>query len=242
MRKRSLICLLLLFIEVTAFTQALSDTTHITASAAWATRFYYAVLKSESPLYLGSDYAEYESVNDEHPFYLDNDWITGSVTYDGTVYHDVPLQLDIQSQKLITEHLSSRKKIQLVPAKITSFDIAGHHFVHLNREALDGFNERPGYYDLLADGGVKLFALRVKEFEEVVVSGKFEPRFNESTKYFILKDNKFHSVNGRASAIHVLSDKKTMLVQSLKKRRVRFKKDRETALIETVNLYNNLKD
>src|SRR5688572_9403288 len=109
---------LLFFLFTLSFTsgqaQLVRDTAFLASSENAVKKFYLESLSSQSSLYTGSDYLEYVSQNDEHPFYLEDDWHMGSVSYNGFQYQNIPLQFDIQSQKLITEHLTSKKKIQLI--------------------------------------------------------------------------------------------------------------------------------
>jgi hypothetical protein len=91
---------------------------------------------------------------------------------------------------------------------------------------------------VLANGNVRLFARRSKALQESTVTGKLEARFEESVDYFVQKDYTFFPVKGKSSVVKVLSDKKNLLVPEIKRNRIKFSKDKQNALIKTVELYN----
>jgi hypothetical protein len=199
---------------------------------------YNKSTRGESLLYVGSDYAEYESISGEHPYFKEDDWMTGAINYNGTRYNNVPLQYDLSSQKLITEHITSGKKIQLVAEHVSWFSVDGHYFEYINR--VNTKDVTSGFYEVLANGSVKLLARRGKALQESTVTGKLEARFEESVNYFILKDDVFYPVRGKKSILNALKDKRSMLVAEVKRNRVKFGKDKQQALIKTVELYNEM--
>ncbi len=240
MIKRCTIVLTLLTSFSASAQRTSADTAFLARSIAQVSKNYLRAVKGESSLYTGSDYAEYAAVGDEDPFYLSNDWLMGDIHYNGFLYRDVPLQYDISTQRILTEHLTSAKKIQLVDEKVSFFDIQGHHFVRVDQTKVKSFGEDPGFYDLLVDGKTKLYARRQKNIQRNVVAGKLEATFEEVTKFYIEHNNKFYPVKSKGSALSVLPDKKSELQKALKHDGVKFSKNRESALTQTVKIYNYL--
>ncbi|HEY0651774.1 MAG TPA: hypothetical protein VGD65_01560 [Chryseosolibacter sp.] len=211
------------------------DTSYITTATAELRNRYYAERKSESLLYTGSDYAEYEAIANEHPFFLTDDWIYGEVRYSDNTYTNIPLQFDIYRQKLITEHPASGRKLELIPEHVSWFTIANHQFVRLNES-----NVPQGYYELLADGKARLLAKHSKAFQESTVTGKLEVRTEENTKYFIYSNAALLPVRSKATLLDALADRKTELAQEIRSKRINFRHDRQQAMIQTVKVYNSL--
>jgi hypothetical protein len=237
-------CLLLIspFLVVTFFARSqgkLSDSETANLAASNLRSQFYEKMRAESFLSIGSDYSEYEPISDEHPFFLTDDWIQGSIRYNGITYENVPLQFDIRSQKLLTEHFSTGKKIQLVPEHVSWFKVDGHHFVFLN-DAVTSGKISSGFYELLVEGKAQLWAAYSKAFQESTVTGKLTVRVDEASKYFIQKDNMFVSVSGKGSTLAALEDKKAILLQELKKNKVNFGRNKPAGLIQAVRLYNSI--
>ena len=74
-------------------------------------------IKEQSRLYNGTEYRDYLSQDDEHPYYGVDDWSFGDVVYDDELYHHVPVFYDLSRDRLITEHAMSGSKIELISKK-----------------------------------------------------------------------------------------------------------------------------
>src|SRR5687768_6744309 len=80
------------------------DTTFLQEAVLNAVKQYEASLAEQSILYNGSEYAEpSRTENEYHPFFKSDDWLIGSVDYDGEQFTDIPLLYDLTGDKLITE-------------------------------------------------------------------------------------------------------------------------------------------
>jgi hypothetical protein len=244
MKIATLICLLFLASTHPGGAQpAKRDTAFVTTAVNYTVNLYTQKLKGESPLHNGTQYSEYVSLNEEHPYFLNDDWIEGSIVYQNDRYDNVSIQFDISADKVITEHATSGHKIELINKKITEFTIGNHRFIKLEEKPGDTLRLTPGFYELLTEGPhVTLLARRIKSLQKKVVANEATAKFEEINRYYYLKDGVYYNVKGKKSALHVLADKKSLLKQQLKQNKTRFGGTRETALIETAKLYNTLKD
>ncbi|HEY0741267.1 MAG TPA: hypothetical protein VGD40_07395 [Chryseosolibacter sp.] len=215
-----------------AYAQPMADTSAVVSAVKSLRTKYYQEKLSESFLAIGSDYLEYNPIEDEHPYFNENDWIMGSVKYNEIVYENVPLLYDIRLQKILTEHPASGKKIELVKENVSWFKFANHHFGYLPQYDAKVFYER------LADGTAKLWATHSKNFQESTVTGKVTVRTEEQTRYFIENDGRLFPVKGKSSVLEALHGKRELLQQELKRNRVNFNRNKPNGLIEAVRLYN----
>jgi hypothetical protein len=222
---------------------AKSDTAFLRSSMNYAVNLYNQKLKGESPLHNGSQYSEYISLDEEHPFFLSDDWLEGSVIYQGDHYTNIPLQFDISADKVIAEHSTSGRKVQLINKKITEFTIGSHRFIQLENKPGDSLKIPPGFYELLMESPhLTLVAKRIKTLQKKVVANEATAEFEEVNRFYYLKDRVYYPVKGKKSALHVLADKKSSLKQQLKKNKIRFGSTREKGLLETAKLYTMIKN
>jgi hypothetical protein len=238
------ICLLLFAAVFTVRAQPVkNDTTFLTASAKYAVHLYAQTLKGESLLHNGTQYREYNSLNEEHPYFLSDDWMEGSIVYQNDRYDNISIQFDISADKVITEHSTSGQKIELIDKKITQFTISDHHFIKLEEKPGDTLRLTPGFYELLMEGAyISLLAKRVKTLQKRVSGNEATAEFEQVNRYYYLKEGAYYPVKGKKTALQVLAEKKTLLKKQLKKNKIRFGDAREKALIETAKLYTMLKD
>jgi hypothetical protein len=218
------------------------DTAFLTTAVRFTESLYTKQLRGESLLHNGTEYREYVSTHDEHPYFLSDDWIEGSVIYQNERYEKIPLQLDISTDKLITEHTTSGKKIQLINDKLTAFTIGHHRFIKLEARLADTLNLAPGFYETLVEGPhVTLLARHLKSLQRRTAANEIRGEFEEVNRYFFLVSEKYQPVKSKKSALRLLADKRAQLKQYLKKTKLRFGSSRESTLIELAKLYNTIK-
>lgn len=235
--------LLIAFIFLLCFKLSFSqmqkaDTAFVQASISNAIQVYETEFKNQSHLYNGSEYRDYQPLEDEHPFFPTEDWEIGSVMFDGQLYKGVPLIYDIQKDLLITEYIHSGNMMQLVTAKVNSFTLQGHTYIRMIQD-----NETPletGFYDLLYDGQVKVYARRTKTLQENTQSGRIERRFDYKVRYYIFKDKTYNPVYSKSSVLKIFMDKKQELRQQFGKSRLNYKMDREKSIVQFAQLYDSL--
>jgi hypothetical protein len=240
-------CLSLLLLATTQLCDGQSvtpDTAFVTASVKDALNRYMHQVKGEIPLYNGTAYTEYNSLVEEHPYFLSDDWINGTIYYDNDKYEEIPLQFDIRTaEKVITEHGTSGQKIQLISERISSFTLGTHRFIRLEKKETDRFKGAPGFYQVLVEGEhVTLLAKHTKTLQKRFSSYLVVAEFETITKYYFLKEGRYFPVKRKGSVWDVLHDKKNELRQEMKKNRSKFTASREQRLIESARFYNLIKN
>ena len=91
---------------------------------------YTSIIQHQSRLYNGNDYVIYFPRDEEHPYYKNDDWGNGSVSYWGELYENIPLLFDLAVDQIITEH-NRGNPIKLLAEKVQGFVIWDHTFVRL---------------------------------------------------------------------------------------------------------------
>lgn len=234
--------LLIFFLAHLVKAQNVADTTIISQQRKNAIQLYYNSLDLQAGLYNGSEYVIYvHLLKDGHP-YLDTASLTeGSVFYDGMLYKNVPMLYDIVNDELVIQHYNKVFHIQLIRSKVAEFNILGRPFIHLGLDSTQKGNVRNGFYELLYDSDIKLYAKRIKTIQEYIPDLKVERRVFSNNRYFIYKDGMFHEVFNQSSVLKVLDDKRNIVKQALKKHRIKFRKQRETAMKIMLQQYENAK-
>jgi hypothetical protein len=97
---------------------------------------------------------------------------------------------------------------------------------------------QPGFYDLLSEGEVSVYAQRKKERAEDLTSGRVVQEFSDKNAYFILKGKKVFQIKTKKDLLTVLGDRKSLIKSMLAENRIRFRKQKEKALILAAKLYN----
>ncbi|HEX6223861.1 MAG TPA: hypothetical protein VFZ52_05600 [Chryseolinea sp.] len=215
------------------------DTAFLAQSGKKALAIYSTTIAHQSRLYNGSDYVIYFSREEEHPYFGTDDWVDGSIVYWDELYEDVPILFDLSVDQVIVEH-ERGNPIRLVPDKVERFTIMDHTFVRLLRDEKNKISD--GFYDELYHGETTVYAKYFRTYRETLEAPKIIPHFDESVRYYLVKDGNFHVVKSKGSVLDVLADRKSELKNFLRKNRIRFKNDRENAIVRLAEFYDTLKD
>jgi len=212
------------------------DTAFLTLAKKHQEKLYDQFIHGQSRLYNGSEYRDYLSRNDEHPYFGEDDWAYGDILYDDEVYKNVPMFYDLSRDKVITEHILNGAKLELVSEKIMRFSLADHTFVRLRRNETRTISD--GFYEVLYDGVTKVYARREKTLQQKVESNDIISRFEENNQLFILKNGIYFPVNKKGSVLEVFRDRKQDLKSLLNKNKINFNADRETGTVRLAEFYD----
>jgi hypothetical protein len=227
-------------LQTSSFSQATAiDTAFLSTSKTKIVSLYAASIQQQSRLYNGTDYVMYVSRDEEHPYFSIDDWTFGSITYWGEVYEDVPVMFDLSTDQLITEH-NRGNPIKLIPEKVDGFVISDHTFQRLRNSGTNKIAE--GFYERLYDGASKVYAKHQKVYREDITAREVIPRFEENTRYFILKNGVFNQVKKKGSVLDTFEDHKQEIKSFLKKNRIRFNDDRVVTIVRIAQYYDTLTD
>lgn len=217
--------------------QFTADTAFVRAAKNKVISTYTLAIEHQSRLYNGGDYVMYISHDGEHPYYREDDWAFGTITYWNEAYANVPLMYDLSTDDVITEHMRGNQ-IRLLPYKIQGFTMHGHQFVRLTKA--NGIQE--GFYRVLHDGKTKVYSKYIKEYREKLETKQVIPLFREITRYYIKKDSTYFPVKNKASVIKTFADQKNEVKNFIRKNGIKFTNNREQALARIASFYDSIKD
>ena len=215
------------------------DTAFLAQAKKKSIALYTSTIQHQSRLYNGNDYIIYFPKDEEHPYYKNDDWGNGSVAYWGELYENIPLLFDLAVDQIITEH-DRGNPIKLLAEKVQGFVIWDHTFVRLYPD--DKNKISAGFYDQLYNGKSKVYAKYSKTYREELESTRVIPQFDESVRYYLVKDGVFTVVKSKGSVLKVLSDHKSEVKNFIRKNRIAFKGNRDEALVRVTQFYDTLTD
>jgi hypothetical protein len=230
---------LLLVVAHTTLSQPLKgDTTFLTRAQANQVQKYNRLIGGNSRLYNGTEYRDYISHGDEHPYFGTDDWAPGSIEYDDVFYPNVDLFYDLSKDAVIVEHTPTGEKIELIAEKISRFTMGDHSFVRLRTDSA-GIIET-GFYEVLSVGTVTLYAHHQKTPGSRAESGEIIYYFGTLDKLYLYSDGVYHRIKSKGSVSSLLRDHKKELASWRKSNRALLKGNREKAITAMVVEYNRL--
>jgi hypothetical protein len=188
-------------------------------------------------LYNGAEYAFAYPGMQGFPFFNSANFESGTVCFNHIVYYQVPLQLDLLNNVLITK---SRKdlSIMLDAKMVDSFLISNHLFIYLSADSIAGLNSSSGYYERLYNGNTKVYIKRRKQPER---SFRAEDPyiFKEYDDYFIFNGNRYFKIEKKKDISRAFKNHYKETGSFLKSARINFKKDKGKYLTEAAIYYDH---
>jgi hypothetical protein len=231
-------------LSLTIQAQPAAQDTLISGSAyGLALRQYHAYLDPEPNLYRGGQYAEYGFLLKEgHPFFGEDRFHNGTVTYHGILYENVLLLYDeVMDQPVIPDPLKVFK-ISLIPFEVEAFTIEDHSFVRLS-DSLNRSQPANGFYEQLYKGHITLLKRERKTIQEDVSNPAEGIRrlIEAHVSYYLKRGDEYYPVNNKGSLLYALKDKSKEARKFIRQNHLNLRKDKENALVKVVAWYDGLK-
>lgn len=227
-----------------------SDSNYLSSSLESAVTMFQSFLKESSHLFNGWQNTNYEQRSLYHPYFMQDSMQTGSVVYDGTFYKNIPLLYDENNDNLLTlpyftsgqlprDYAVDKKlRMDLIKEKTTRFTIAGHEFVRLDSQAS---NIAGGFYERPYNGDIKMYIKRSKKYIEEVKQKDLEIRYETFDEYYILKNKQFYRIKSQKNLFNALEEKGPQVKNFVNNLPVKFRKNKDKVIFETVKYYDQLK-
>lgn len=199
--------------------------------------------EAQAKLYNGVEDVGYDRKIAGSPYFLTSELTNGGVNYDGKYYDNIPLLYDMVQDELVIQYYSGPFRILLQKDKTQSFNILNHHFIHIAPGDSLASQLKPGYYDQLYNGSLKLLARRTSSIIQVINPGnKTGQKFLSKNEYFIIKNGRSYPVSGISSALKITDQDERQVKGNLKKKNLKYKSQPEPVLVFIVSYQDNNPD
>lgn len=199
-----------------------------------ALNLYFNSLEETLPIHNGRVFYGYPGIL-EHAFFPSTGWQKGSVLFDGIWYHDITLMYDISQDEVIVLHPSSTP-VRLISERVQEFKFNGLNFVRLYPDKDNVI--KTGFYQRIVDGPVSILSKRSKKIEENIVDLAIERKFVSGNQFFALRDGIYTPIDKQKPLLELMKDKRQAVVQHLKQQKLKFRKEKEKAIIQMAEFYN----
>ncbi len=219
-----------------------ADSNFYQSALSRAINLYYESAADQSGLYNGALYPGYPfPFKEGDPFFNSNQFDTGSVVYDGLLYNRVQLRYDNLKDVVIIN--DNGYWIQLNDKKVNEFTIPGHHFISLGKKEVNIEGIDRWFYELLYPGDHILVLKKImKTIEEDLSNGHdIERIIHTSNYYYIKKDSVLYPIEKKKDLNVVFPDKKKEIQQLFKKNKIKFRRDKENALLKVAAYFEPIR-
>jgi hypothetical protein len=218
-----------------ALSQSLPDSLNNESVSAFR-NIYFQEIKGNALIYEGSKYDAETKSADGFPYFQADMIRQGTITYQGVKYTLQKFYYDLTKDAVVIFNYDHDVLILPDQEKIDSFSIGRHLFVRIGK--LPGLPVN-GFYEELYAGDPGLYARREKKF--YYGAGFQDNRYVEKNEYFIRIKDVFYKCGKKSDMLTIFSDQADALKKYIRIKKIRFKDDFESALLECTIYYAGLK-
>ena len=197
----------------------------------------------QSTLYYGNEQdvlphtiALASSTHNHHPYMKDMLYTKARLSYNGVIYPEALLRLDLSRDELITISLGFRN-IVLFPENVDFVELHGKRIIYFSRDSLPGCPSS-GYYFLLHSG--KCRVLEKQTAALMFNSSTGETYYVFSTRFYLYKDSVYYSIKNQRGLLKALSPYKKELKRFISANNLLYRENAEEFIPRTVREYENL--
>lgn len=201
---------------------------------------YFKSLGEQSGIYRGPGYIGYPyALSNGHQFFESPNFAQGTIFYDGMLYQNIPMWYDLVKDQVVIQTLDSFSLISLHTERIDYFSLLGHYFIKISQDSSSSLST--GFYDQIYKGKTEVLVRRFKgTLDDVSTEGIFTKILKQKNVIYLKKQGKYFSVLNSGSVLKALGNNQKEILNHLKKNAIKFKKDREKAIVMMVSYYDQL--
>lgn len=200
---------------------------------------YFSGVQEHALIFNGKEYTRYGRQTTNHPYFIQEEFKDGSVCYDGIVYPQVKMRLDLYRNELTV--IAPNKPYPIIVEKERVDYIKLHDHLVLNTRIKNWKNMTDNeYIVLLHDGTYPVFKKYTLKYEEQINQLAIEASFRIQEQFFICKENFCYPVKNKKSILDLFPDKKKELGNYIRQQKMNFKKQPEQAFVTIVEQYETI--
>ncbi|QQL50452.1 hypothetical protein [Mucilaginibacter ginkgonis] len=196
---------------------------------------YHSEIGHQSGLYNGRAYDPNSAYVKGSPYFLNAGWVKGSIVYDGVLYTNVPLKYDMFKDEFAALWYDSFSDYSFIEHRVAAVDLSGHHFI-----TVPGNAEMEGYFDELYNGQSRLLVKRKMVVQAISGISEAGNVYEYKTEFYVFANGRYTGVSNISDVTSLFKTRKKEINAYLKSRNIKFKEDKERALISAVSYYDSI--
>jgi len=201
---------------------------------------YFDQVGDQSRLFNGSLYPGFDLTFQTGSAYFLTDKATkGSIVYDNIPYPNLSIFYEDYRQYLVV--MDQAYQLKLVNERVSSFTIAGHHFIYMFLDSLNRGIPSEGFYEVLYTGRSKLLKHTTKKVREIIsVSEGLRRYMDETNDYYIWRLNSYVAVSTKRELLDYMYDHKKDVQRFIRKNKLDYRNDKENTLIQVAGYFDKI--
>jgi hypothetical protein len=209
--------------------QTIPQDSSIQLSKDRAISVYQDYLGAQSPIYSGLEHLHNSTSIRGNPCFETIEATPGSVVYDGDQYMNIYMIYDLISDQIACAGRNGIL-VDLFMNKVSAFTLHGHHFIHSSR----------GTYDQLLTGYFSIEVRRTRYLLDSIAGYDILHVVRAKDYFYAVKNDVYYELTDERRLLDLMNDRRQEVKDFIHKRKIRYRKDPENAIIAITAYYNQL--
>lgn len=197
---------------------------------------YFSSIGEYAAIYSGKEQNKYPSFYKNHPYYKTDSYQEGTLSFDGIVYPNVKLRLDLNLEELAILSLDNRFNI-VIPSDRLDYAYIGSDYITINK----GENPLPkGFNIRLYEGEHSVWLKQSCLFTKRIEDRTILYQFDIKKRFYVYKDGQYHKIGSLSSLLKLFPEQKEKLKRHIKATGLNFRSSPENTIVEVVKQYEIL--
>lgn len=202
---------------------------------------YASFASGQAVIFHGKEQLKYSPSIKNHPYLKSDKYAAGNLSFEGILYEDVKMRLDLYKNELLLLSPDDRYNLVLPSDRVDFAQLHGYHIIYHDPEGKE--NSLPeGYYLRLHDGRCTVLEKSSCAFSKKIKGLEVEESFDQSVKYYIQKEGAYYPVGSKGSVLRVFKESKKELARYIKQEKLDFRHAREKAIVAVAREYERLNE
>lgn len=165
--------------------------------ADYLTWFDSTVGIENTPIFEGLGYVEqFKSINEKHKFFTSEDFVTGSIMYDGQEYYRLNLKYDLSVDEVIINLKDGFETVSLQPekSKTSGFTVYGSKFENIGIPT-ESTSEISGFFEILFSSPSLSLLKKHRKKRSKKIGKLIYYEFNDDNFNVLRHDGRYHIVD-----------------------------------------------
>lgn len=202
-------------------------------------RDYLVAAGNQAVIYHGKEQVKYPPNILNHPYLGEDTYEAGDLSFEGILYKDVKMRIDLCRGELMVLSADNRFNIILPGDRVDYARLRGYHIFYHFPDSSKGCPPE-GYYLRLYDSGLKVLERQSFILFRKTVGLEVESSFIRTVKYYVYKDGVYYTVKSKGSVLRLFKERKAELARFIRQEQFNFKEDPERSIVEVVKEYERL--
>ena len=202
---------------------------------------YLNAINNNALLYSSKIEPSYGFIIQNHPYLHKKEFMKGTISLEGRVYHNVMLRLNQEIEEIMTKPPTTNFSLLIPRDKFEYALIDSLYILYHIPESANGKLLPKGFYIRIYNGEYQVWKREIFYLTNKIDALISNYNYEKQLRIYIYKDGNYNPVKNKRSVLKLFSSKKKVLNKFIKQSGLKFSENPDKAIVAITKYYDELK-